>query len=71
MRRSVVEPARVVLPEDRFPRRTEATLRGALDIPAGGPVAAATERSEEDYQLARAFDLLHALALVRQLAANN
>ena len=61
---------RVVLPEDRFPRRTEATLRGALDIPAGGPVAAATERSEEDYQLARAFDLLHALALVRQLAAN-
>ena len=68
---TVVEPARVVLPEDRFPRRTEATLRGALDIPAGGPVAAATERSEEDYQLARAFDLLHALALVRQLAANN
>lgn len=67
---TVVEPARVILPEDRFPRRTEATLRGALDIPAGGPVAAQAERSEEDYQLARAFDLLHALALVRQFAAN-
>jgi len=67
---TVVEPARVILPEDRFPRRTEATLRGALDIPAGGRQAVATEGAEVDYQLARAFDLLHALALVRQIAAN-
>jgi carboxyl-terminal processing protease len=67
---TIVEPARVILPEDRFPRRTEATLRGALDVPAGGPAAVATEAAEVDYQLARAFDLLHALALVNQFAAN-
>ncbi len=67
---TVVEPARVILPEDRFPRRTEATLRGALDIPAGGPAGVQAEAAEVDYQLARAFDLLHALALVNQFAAN-
>lgn len=67
---TLVEPARVVLPEDRFPRRTEATLRAALDVPAGGPAAVVADAAEVDYQLARAFDLLHALALVRQFAAN-
>ena len=67
---TIVEPARVILPEDRFPRRTEATLRGALDVPAGGRAAVQTEAAEVDYQLARAFDLLHALALVNQFAAN-
>ena len=67
---TVVEPAKVILPEDRFPRRTEANLRGALDIPAGGMTTQEIEAAELDYQLARAFDLLHALALVRQFAAN-
>jgi carboxyl-terminal processing protease len=67
---TIVEPARVILPEDRFPRRTEANLRGALDVPAERPVAKQTEAGETDYQLARAFDLLHALALVNQLTAN-
>lgn len=67
---TVVEPAQVILPEDRFPRRTEANLRAALDIPAGGLTAQEAEAAELDYQLARAFDLLHALALVRQFAAN-
>ena len=69
---TVVEQARVVLPDTRFPRRTEATLKGALDVPAGGPAGtAAVERVDpNDYQLTGAFDLLHALALVYQGRAN-
>ena len=62
-----VEPSRVVANEPQFPRRTEASLRGALDNPTG-EVEVATIGAEEDYQLARAFDLLQALALLRQSA---
>ena len=67
----IVEPSRLVLEEERFPRRREASLRGALDNPndAGNDeviVAAADELDPADYQLARAFELLHALALVSE-----
>ena len=62
-----VEPSRVVLEERRFPRRTEARLRGALDVPdEEGEVEVAALSVEDDYQLARALDQLRALALVRQ-----
>ena len=66
----VVEPSRFVLQEERFPRRREASLRGALDNPNadGGEevIAAADDLDPEDYQLARGFELLHALALVSE-----
>jgi carboxyl-terminal processing protease len=62
-----VEPSRVVASEPRFPRRTEASLRGALDNPTG-ETEVAVIGAEEDYQLARAFDLLQALALLRRPA---
>ena len=66
----VVEPSRLVLQEERFPRRREASLRGALDNPNadGGEevIAAADDLDPEDYQLARGFELLHALALVSE-----
>lgn len=62
-----VEPSRVVVQESRFPRRTEAVLRGALDVPDEDAAAEVAELSvEDDYQLARAFDMLHALALLDQ-----
>jgi len=62
-----VEPSRVIVRESRFPRRTEATLRGALDVPDDGAIAEVAELTvEDDYQLARAFDLLHALVLLNQ-----
>ena len=68
----VVEPALVIVEQRNFPRRTEADLRGALDVPAQDDQAAAAEEEIEeaapDYQLARAFDLLHALALVSKFA---
>lgn len=70
---TLVEQARLVLPQSQFPRRTEATLKGALDIPAGGPGGgtAPVERTDpNDYQLTRAFDLLHALSVVHQGRTN-
>ena len=72
----VVEPSLVVLEQRNFPRRTEANLRGALDVPEDAGEEAAEEEEEPDdaipdYQLARAFDLLHALALLNQRAAAN
>lgn len=70
-----VEPSLVILEQRNFPRRTEADLRGALDVPAGREAAVEEEvvakDAAPDYQLARAFDLLHALALVTQAAAAN
>jgi carboxyl-terminal processing protease len=72
----VVEPSLVILQTRNFPRRTEADLRGALDVPedGGGDVAEEEAEAEDvtpDYQLARAFDLLHALALLNKRAAAN
>ena len=72
----VVEPSLVILQTRNFPRRTEADLRGALDVPEEGGDDLAEEEAEAedatpDYQLARAFDLLHALALLNQRAAAN
>jgi carboxyl-terminal processing protease len=63
----VVEQSRVVVEEARFPRRTEAVLRGALDVPEeSGEVEVAELSVEDDYQLARALDLLRALALMQR-----
>ncbi|MBT5860527.1 MAG: S41 family peptidase [Alphaproteobacteria bacterium] len=72
----LVEPSLVILQTRNFPRRTEADLRGALDVPEEGADEAEEEVAEvedtgPDYQLARAFDLLHALALLNQQAAAN
>ena len=72
----VVEPSLVILQTRNFPRRTEADLRGALDVPEEGGDEVAEEEvaiddETPDYQLARAFDLLHALALLNQQAAAN
>ncbi len=70
-----VEPSLVILEQRNFPRRTEADLRGALDVPADREAAMEEEADPEDaapdYQLAQAFDLLHALALITQAAAAN
>ena len=72
----VVEPSLVILQTRNFPRRTEADLRGALDVPEEGGDEVAEEEvaiddETPDYQLVRAFDLLHALALLNQQAAAN
>jgi carboxyl-terminal processing protease len=72
----VVEPSLVIPQTRNFPRRTEADLRGALDVPEEGAdeaeeEVANVEDTGPDYQLARAFDLLHALALLNQHAAAN
>ena len=72
----VVEPSLVILQTRNFPRRTEADLRGALDVPEEGADEAveeivAAEDPGPDYQLARAFDLLQALALLSKQAAAN
>lgn len=63
-----VVPSRVVVQESRFPRRTEATLRGALDVPDENAADVAELSIEDDYQLARALDLLHAMSLADQAA---
>jgi carboxyl-terminal processing protease len=75
----VVPPARLEVMETPG-RRTEADLRNALDVNdgeqgedgagAGDQAADADgEDGQDDYQLARAIDLLHGLALYRERAA--
>ncbi len=82
----VVEPATIETEESNGPRRREADLRGALDNPNGdnglgeeepavegepeGEVHALSEAAEQDYQLARAIDLLRGLALYNQRVVN-
>ena len=79
----VVEPATIETQEATGPRRREADLRGALGNPneANGiegeaPVEgeaeshALSEAAEQDYQLARAIDLLRGLALYNQRVVN-
>lgn len=62
-----IEPSRVIIQESRFPRRREATLRGALDVGDDEEQTALSNISvENDYQLSRAFDLLRALSLLDQ-----
>lgn len=77
----VVEQARVER-IDGGKRRREEDLRGALEngnakpadakmkAPADAPPEGAEESLLEDYQLARAFDLLHGIALYEDQAAN-
>ncbi len=60
------------------PRRSEADLRGALDKtegtdegePGDAQAEAAADETPQDYQLARALDLLQGLALFNQRAVN-
>jgi len=71
----IVPRARVEVLEDGFDRR-ESDLRGSLSNPGlngnaepaadeeSGEEAGEAEPAEQDYQLARAFDLLHGLALL-------
>ncbi|WP_299625696.1 S41 family peptidase [Pelagibius sp.] len=79
----VVEAATIETQEATGPRRREADLRGALGNPneANGiegeaPVEgeaeshALSEAAEQDYQLARAIDLLRGLALYNQRVVN-
>ncbi|HIC80755.1 MAG TPA: peptidase S41, partial [Kiloniellaceae bacterium] len=80
----VVEPATIETEESNGPRRREADLRGALDNPNGenglgeeepavegeAEVHALSEAAEQDYQLARAIDLLRGLALYNQRVVN-
>ena len=79
----VVEPATIETQEASGPGRREADLRGALGNPneANGiegeaPVEgeaeshALSEAAEQDYQLARAIDLLRGLALYNQRVVN-
>ena len=81
----VVEQAKVEQPEATGPRRRDADLRGALDNPneengvsqenegedanANGPHTL-SDATREDFQLARAFDLLRGLALYNQRVVN-
>lgn len=77
----VVEQARLEV-IDGGQRRREEDLRGALEngnakptdskveSPADAPADGAEETSFEDYQLARALDLLHGIALYEDQAAN-
>ncbi len=64
---------------DSGPRRSEADLRGALDNPGSTGGAAGTKEKEkpaasedtpQDFQLARALDLLKGLSLFNQRAVN-
>ncbi len=61
---------------DASARTKESDLRGALDVPQGSGQetpeegTAATSAQPQDYQLARALDLLRGLALVRERAIN-
>ena len=77
----VVEQATVEQAEARGPGRREADLRGALENPNDengvGTESEGEEEShslsettEQDYQLARAFDLLRGLALYNQRVVN-
>ncbi len=71
----LVEQARIES-LDAGPRRSEADLRGALDNTGGADegetegTTAETEDEPQDYQLARALDLLQGLALFNQRAVN-
>ncbi len=77
----VVEQARLEVIDGGL-RRREEDLRGALEngnakptegkieSPADAPADGAEETSFEDYQLARALDLLHGIALYEDQAAN-
>jgi len=77
----IVPPARLEV-VDAPARRTEADLRNALDVndgEDGAPQDGAADQTadadaeqdggQDDYQLARAIDLLHGLALYRERAA--
>lgn len=79
----VVEAATIEQQETTGPGRREADLRGALDNPngengltdedtTGGEVEAhaLSEAAEQDYQLARAVDLLRGLALYNRRVVN-
>ena len=77
----IVEPARVEA-IDQFERRNEASLRNRLapeeetddslpaDTAADEPDDGEAEEEVQDYQLARAVDLLHGLALFRSGLVN-
>ncbi len=72
----LVEQARIEA-LDAGPRRSEADLRGALDNTGGadesdieGTTAETEDEPPQDYQLARALDLLQGLALFNQRAVN-
>ena len=71
----IVEPARVEAIETG-PRRRESDLRGALENSGGSAGPAAAEKAakpdvaKQDYQLARALDLLRGLALFNERAIN-
>lgn len=61
-----VVPSKVIVEEERFDRRREATLKGALDVPNEAQLIEEELLIDDDYQLSRALDLLHALVLLGQ-----